>query len=105
MWGDEPEYHAASHGLSGASDVRLVSSPPTFTAGVPSPDAKVGGFQVTVHDSAAMRAIERLRYLHPVAQQLLHRQRSRVKACCERLSFQILHHQKVDALLLADVVE
>jgi hypothetical protein len=56
-------------------------------------------------DPRAMRLVERVRDLHPVAQRLVERERAPREAIGKRLAFEVLHHEERRALLLADVVE
>src|SRR5262245_61772756 len=56
-------------------------------------------------DSCAMCFVERLRDLDCNTKCLGNRQRTLPDAVRERLPFEILHHQVVDAVLLADVIE
>ena len=55
-------------------------------------------------DAGAMRLVQRISHLHGDRQRLLERQRARVQSTLERLAVEILHHQEIDALVLADVV-
>ena len=56
-------------------------------------------------DPCAVRALERVGDLDPVAQHSFERQRAAREPVGERLAFEVLHDQVVDAVLLADVVE
>src|SRR5262249_36548646 len=61
--------------------------------------------QVPVHDSLAVGLVQSVRDLDPVAQRLLERRRALDQSLRQRLPFQILHDQVLDAVLVADVVE
>ena len=56
-------------------------------------------------DAVAMRAVERVGDLGAVADHLVGRQRAARQPAGQRLAFQVLHDEKGDAVLLADVVE
>ena len=52
-----------------------------------------------------MRLVQRIRKLDGVAQNLIQRQRTFSQPVCQRLPFQVLHDQKMDSILLPDVVQ
>ena len=56
-------------------------------------------------DAAAMGFVQPVRNLRPALQPLLQRQRSFLQTLRQRLSFYALHHQIVDAVLRAHVVQ
>ena len=53
----------------------------------------------------AVRLVQRVGNLDGVLQHLLQRQRTFQQPLRERLAFEILHHQKINSVLMADVVE
>ena len=53
----------------------------------------------------AMRLVERVGNLDGVLQHLFQRQRTFQQPLRQRLAFEIFHHQEINAVLLADVVE
>ena len=55
--------------------------------------------------AVAMGVIERAGNLDGIAQRLIQRQRPFLQPLRERIAFQILHHQVIDVVLLADIVE
>ncbi len=65
----------------------------------------VAGLQVPVHDPMPMRLVQRVGDLDAVAQRLLERERPLHEPVRERLAFEVLHDQVLDAVLIADVVE
>ena len=65
----------------------------------------VAWFQIAVRDSFAMCFIQRIRNLDGVLQYLIERQWTFLETLRQRLAFQILHHQEISSVLLADVVE
>ena len=65
----------------------------------------VAGLEVAVHDACAVRLVERIRDLARALQRLIERQRPLREAIRERLTFEVLQHQKLHALLVPDVVE
>ena len=65
----------------------------------------VAGLQVAVHHSPAVRGIERTGDLDRDLQCLFDWQRTFAQPCFQALAFQILHHQELDRVLAADVVE
>ncbi len=56
-------------------------------------------------DARAVGLVERVRDLDADPERLLLRQGALLQPVGERLAFEVLHHQVVDAVLLADVVE
>ena len=54
-------------------------------------------------DAAAVSFIQSISDLLAIFQNLFQRQRPFLQSFCERLSFHTLHHQKIDAILLANV--
>ena len=54
-------------------------------------------------DAVSMRLVERIGDLNRVAEGLIERQRTLVQSLGERLPFQKLHDQEVNAILLPDV--
>ena len=58
-----------------------------------------------MRDALAMRLIQRVGNFDRVLQHLLDRQRTFHQAMREGLAFQILHHQEIDIVLMAGVVE
>ena len=65
----------------------------------------VAGLQIAVGDALAMRLVQRIRNLDGVLQYLLDRQRTFQQPLRECLAFEIFHHQKIDFVLMAGVVE
>ena len=65
----------------------------------------VARFQVAVEHGLAMRLRQGVSHLDGIAQELIQRERTFREAGGERLAFQVLHHQEVDAVLVADVVK
>ena len=55
--------------------------------------------------AALVRALQPFANLDPIFQHQLGRQRTLRQAVGQRLAFQILHDQEVDAILMADVVQ
>ena len=64
----------------------------------------VSGFQVPVHDTAAMCFIQRVRNLRPELPHLFHRNRAFFQPLGERLVLDAFHHQKIDPVLVTKVV-
>ena len=58
-----------------------------------------------MRDAFAVRLVQRVGNLNGVLQHLLRRQRAFQQPLRQRLAFQILHHQEIDPVLVADVVE
>ena len=56
-------------------------------------------------DPRAMRLVERVGDLNREGQRLIERQRAFRQSLRERLAFEVLHDQIVDAVLVADVVK
>jgi hypothetical protein len=65
----------------------------------------VPGFQVPVHDAVPVRAVERVRDLDTVAEDLVDRQRPLDEPMGQRHSFEQLHNEVIGLALAADVVE
>ena len=66
----------------------------------------VARLQVAMDDPRAVRLVERVRDLNRERQGLVERHRAfPSQPVRERLAFEILHHQEVDAILVADVVQ
>src|SRR5438093_7940981 len=57
-----------------------------------------------MHDPFAMRLVQRVSDLNRVLKGLVERQGPLPEALGQRLAFQVLHHQEVDAVLAADIV-
>jgi len=68
-------------------------------------DHHVGGLQIAMDDAAAMRLVQGIDDLDGVRQRLLDRHRPPRETLLQRLTFDVLHHQVLDAILLADVVD
>jgi hypothetical protein len=58
-----------------------------------------------MNDSAAMRFIQRIGNLRAVFQSLIKRQWSFFETLCEGFAFHALHHNVIDAVLMADIVQ
>jgi hypothetical protein len=65
----------------------------------------VGGFQVAMNNAVSMRRVERVGDLGPDSKHLVDRQRAAQQAVRQRLTRKMFHHEEVDAVLRADVVE
>ena len=65
----------------------------------------VAGLQIAMRDAFAVSLVQRVGNLDGVLQHLLHRQRTFLQPLRERLAFEIFHHQKINSVLMADVVE
>jgi hypothetical protein len=65
----------------------------------------VAGLQVPVHDPLPVRLVQRVGDLDPEAQRLLRRERAFQEPVRQRFSFQVLHDEVLDAVLIPDVVE
>ena len=61
------------------------------------------GFKIAVDDAGAMRGGERVGDLHRVGQRLAERQLAAPQPRRQRLAVEELHHQEVDAVLVADI--
>src|SRR5271169_1163423 len=61
----------------------------------------VGGLEIAMGDPLAMGAVEAVRNLVGVAQDLVERQRAFSQSLCQRLALQMIHHQEVDVILVA----
>jgi hypothetical protein len=58
-----------------------------------------------VHDAAAVRLVQRVRDFDSDAQRFLRRERLARQAGGQGLALQVLHHQKGDTILAANVIE
>ena len=58
-----------------------------------------------MHYAVAVGVVERVGDLNGVLQHLVQRQRALLQPVRQRFAFQVLHHQVVDSVLLADVVQ
>src|SRR5580700_12091676 len=58
-----------------------------------------------MHNSTPVRLVECLGDLYSNLQRLLQRKRSPSQAVGQRFAFQVLHDEKIDAVLRADVVQ
>ena len=58
-----------------------------------------------MNDAMPMRHVERASDLDGVTKNLVWQERSFFETTSERLAFQVLHHQEVDADIGADIVE
>ena len=65
----------------------------------------VRGLHVPVHDSVAMRVIERIGHLDRALKRAIQRQRRFREACREGVPLEVLHHDEIDAIAGADVVQ
>ena len=65
----------------------------------------VGGLEITMDDSLAMRLVERVGDLGRDLQRLLERERPFLETRCQRLALQMRHDDKVRAIDAADVVD
>ena len=65
----------------------------------------IAGFQIPMRDARAMRVVQRARNLDGVSQRLADREGAVGDPIGQRLPLEILHHEEIDAILLADVVE
>jgi hypothetical protein len=63
------------------------------------------GFQIAVDQSLPMRAIQGVGDLHGIWQRLIQRKRTLLQPGGQRLAFQKLQHQEVDAILSPDIVK
>jgi len=61
--------------------------------------------EVAMNDPLAMGLVQRIGDLDPEAQNLGERQWAFAQAFSESLAFEVLHHQVIDAVLAADIVE
>jgi hypothetical protein len=52
-----------------------------------------------------MRSVQRIGNLHPTLQRLFERQRPFFESLRQRLAFDALHHQELDAVLSSNVVQ
>ncbi len=58
-----------------------------------------------MHHAGAVRLIQRIRDLHSILQRLLERQRPFFQFLRQGLAFDALHHQKLHAFLLSNIVQ
>ena len=65
----------------------------------------VARFQIAVRHPAAVRLFESFTNLDSVLQNLRHRQRPLAQTVRQSLALQVFHHQVVDAILAADIVQ
>ena len=65
----------------------------------------VAGFQVAMNDAAAVGFVERVRNLEAVLQELGSGKRALFESGRQRLPFEIFHHQIINSVLVAYVVE
>ena len=65
----------------------------------------VARLEIAMHQPAPMRVIERIGQFGGVAQDIGRRQRPAHEPLSQRLALEILHDEKADAVVLADVVE
>jgi len=65
----------------------------------------VAGLHVAMDDALSMSFVERSGHLDTVAKRLLQRERTFLQALGERLAFEILHDEKIDAVFGSDIVE
>ena len=65
----------------------------------------VSGLEIAMHDAAAMRRFQPLAQLESALQKLIQRQRPLVQPIGQRLPLQVLHDEKAQAVLRADVVK
>jgi len=54
-------------------------------------------------DAVSMGLVERVRDLDGILKGVIERKRALLQSVSKRLSFQVLHHQEIDAVLLTDV--
>jgi hypothetical protein len=88
-----------------AANACSLASPKIHQLGSALGQHHVAGLQVTVHDAAAVRLVERVGDFDSNAQSLVWRQRLARQARGQGFAFQVLHHQEVHAVLAADIVE
>ena len=65
----------------------------------------VARLQIAMNDPRPMRGIERLAHFHADPHGLLQRNRTAPQPVGQRFALEILHHQKIDALLVAHVIQ
>ena len=66
---------------------------------------RVPGLQISMHDASAMRFAERIRDLNPISKSLFHGKRAALESLGERLPFQILHDEEIDAVFAPNVMK
>src|ERR1700722_5262264 len=62
-------------------------------------------FQIAMNDSRPVRCFQRFADFHGNFEGLFERQRTLFQSLRQRLSLQVLHHQKIDSILMPNVVE
>jgi hypothetical protein len=65
----------------------------------------VARLQIAVHNTVAMGVVQCAGNLDGIAQCLIQRQGSFLQPLREVLTIQMLHHQEIDAILVADIIE
>jgi len=65
----------------------------------------VPGLQISMYDASAMRLAERIRDLNPVSESLFHGERAALESLGERLPFEVLHDEEIDAVFAPNVVK
>jgi hypothetical protein len=66
---------------------------------------RIGGLQISVDDAGPVRRDQSIRDLNSIFQRLVELQRSFLQQLGQRLTLDVLHHDEVDTVLLADVVQ
>ena len=66
---------------------------------------RVTGLDVSVNDPHSVRLVETVRNLNSVFEHLIERQGTLLQPSRQCLSLDVLHHEVIDAVLLAHVVE
>ena len=95
--GTDPEPAAPSGGGFGEAEIHQLGS------GLGEHD--VAGLEIAVDDALAMRLVERVGDLDADLQYLRSGSAPLRKRCGKRLALEVFHHQEVDVVLGADVVE
>ena len=65
----------------------------------------VAGLQISVNNTLAMRFVQGIGNLNSVLESLVERQSSFLQSVGECISFDVLHHHEVNAVLAGDVVK
>src|SRR5437016_386094 len=65
----------------------------------------VGRLEVAMNDALAVRRIQSVSYLYRAPHQRAAVHRPVLQSLGKRVAFQVLHHEEVDALLAADVIQ
>jgi hypothetical protein len=65
----------------------------------------IGGFEITVRQTCAMGGVKSIRDLPGNAHDILKRKRAANQSVGQRLASQILHHQELNVVLLADIMQ